>query len=104
MLLKKLKHKLKSKLYASEFRKFKKISFSQCGEDLIVQNIFNCLGIEKPSYIDVGAYDPFIFSNTALFYSKGSRGINIEPDPHLYKTFPKHRKEDINLNVGIGEK
>ena len=81
--------------------KYSKISYSQSGEDLIVKSIFDQLGIKKPSYIDVGAHHPFYLSNTALFFKNGSRGINIEPDPTLFKAFLKHRKEDVNLNLGI---
>ena len=81
-----------------------KKSYSQCGEDLIVQYIFSLRGIEKPSYLDIGANDPFTLSNTALFYHKGSRGINIEANPGLAKQFKTLRKDDINLNIGIGDK
>lgn len=77
-------------------------SYSQCGEDLIIQYIFNLRGIENPSYIDIGANDPFYLNNTALLYSKGSRGINIEANPALIDSFIKQRPEDININVGIG--
>lgn len=80
------------------------ISFSQCGEDLIVQYIFGLRGIYKPTYIDIGANDPFFISNTALFYKKGSRGINIEANPNLIDKFNKYRPEDINLNIGVGSK
>lgn len=82
---------------------FEKKSFSQSGEDVIVEFIFNALGIRQPSYIDIGAHHPFYINNTALFYSKGSRGINIEPDPSLFASFLKERKEDINLNIGISD-
>ncbi|WPU91636.1 FkbM family methyltransferase [Mucilaginibacter sabulilitoris] len=78
-------------------------SYSQCGEDLIIKFIFDQLQIHHPSYIDIGAHDPFYLSNTALFYQLGSKGINIEPDPALFKTFANHRKHDINLNIGIGQ-
>lgn len=78
------------------------ISYSQCGEDLIVKYIFDHIGISQPSYIDVGAHHPYYLSNTALFYQNGSRGINIEPDINLYKEFLNYRKEDINLNIGVG--
>ncbi|MFM7886227.1 MAG: glycosyltransferase family 2 protein, partial [Pseudanabaena sp.] len=60
-------------------KKTTKMSYSQCGEDLIIQFIFSSLGISKPSYIDIGAYDAHKLSNTAVFYEQGSRGINIEP-------------------------
>jgi len=75
-------------------------SYSQSGEDLIVRFIFNILGIARPSYIDIGAHHPFFLSNTAHFYWYGSRGINIEPNPLLFDAFIKHRKHDINLNIG----
>ena len=78
------------------------ISYSQCGEDLIIRFIFNCLGIEKPSYIDIGSHNPEYINNTAIFYINGSRGINIEPDPTLFQKFENKRKHDINLNIGIG--
>ncbi|MBB1284663.1 FkbM family methyltransferase [Flavisolibacter sp. BT320] len=79
-----------------------KSSFSQCGEDLIVEYIFRLRGIELPSYIDIGANDPFYLNNTALFYEKGCRGINIEANPKLINALNKYRPEDKNLNLGIG--
>ena len=82
---------------------YAELSFSQSGEDVIINYVFQCIGITHPSYIDIGAHHPFRLNNTALFYAKGSRGINIEPDPNLFKEFIKHRKQDINLNIGIAE-
>lgn len=79
-------------------------SFSQSGEDMIVDFIFKAKGIELPSYIDIGANDPMHLSNTAYFYEKGCTGINIEPNPILYKRIKNKRKKDINLNIGLGEK
>jgi FkbM family methyltransferase len=83
-------------------RKFKKTSYAQSGEDMIIDYIFTQLGIFAPSYLDIGAHHPFYLSNTALFYEKGSRGINIEPDGELFKQFARHRQRDININCGIG--
>jgi len=82
---------------------FKK-SYSQCGEDILVQYIFNLRGIATPSYIDVGANSPFFLNNTAIFYEMGSRGINIEANPQLAEGFQIYRPEDINLNIGIDNK
>ncbi len=83
---------------------FQKLSFSQCGEDLIIYFIFqNLLKINKPSYLDIGAHHPFFLSNTAHLYLNGSRGINIEPDINLFKSFIKSRKKDINLNIAVSE-
>jgi FkbM family methyltransferase len=84
--------------------KYQKQSFSQSGEDLIIDFIFTQIGVTKPSYLDIGAHHPFYLSNTALFYQKGCKGINIEPDSELFKRFPIYRKNDVNLNCGIGNK
>jgi len=84
-------------------RDYKK-SYSQSGEDLIIDFIFNAIGITQPSYLDIGAHDPYYLNNTAIFYERGCRGINIEPDPELFKNFLIHRKEDINLNIGVGDR
>jgi len=83
---------------------FKKESFAQSGEDLIVKFLFDNLGKSKPSYIDIGAHHPRYINNTAIFYNTGSRGINIEPDPMLFGAFVKDRPQDINLNIGISDK
>ncbi len=104
MLLSKIKQKLITKFFISDEVKYKKISFSQCGEDLIVKFIFDNLRIYNPTYIDIGAHHPYLISNTALFYKNGCRGINIEPDPTLFAEFLKHRKGDINLNIGISDR
>ena len=81
-------------------RKYRK-SYSQCGEDLLISYVFTLRGIHNPSYMDIGANDPYFLSNTALFYSKGSKGINIEANPDLHNKFTALRQRDINLNVGI---
>jgi len=78
-----------------------RLSFSQSGEDLIVEYIFKSLKQKELSYLDIGAHNPFKFSNTAKFYIKGFRGVCIEPDPELYKEFIKLRPKDNCLNIGI---
>lgn len=83
--------------------KFKKKSYAQSGEDLIIKYIFDCLNISTPTYLDIGAHHPFYLSNTALFYENGSVGVNIEPDPNLFINFKKFRKKDINLNIGVSD-
>lgn len=82
---------------------YKQTSYSQCGEDLIVKFIFDCLKIKNPTYLDIGAHHPYYISNTALFYENGSTGINIEPDPLLFKEFLKERPRDVNLNIGVND-
>ena len=83
--------------------KYKK-SYSQCGEDLIISRILKHLGISKPFYMDIGANDPVIYSNTYLFYKDDARGICIEPNPALCEKYKLKRPGDLILSIGIGSK
>lgn len=78
-------------------------TYSQAGEDQVLNFLFQTMGILKPTYIDIGANKPDFGSNTYLHYHiTGSRGVCIEPDPHLFEIFKKSRSEDICLNLAIG--
>lgn len=74
-------------------------SYSQYQEDLVLDSLFACKN--SGFYIDVGANDPDILSNTKRFYQRGWSGINIEPNPNLYKKLVTSRPNDINLNYGV---
>jgi FkbM family methyltransferase len=76
-------------------------SYSQEVEDLILARLFE--GQRTGFYVDVGAHHPWRFSNTYLFYRRGWRGINIEPNPESLSLFERHRKRDINLNYGVAD-
>jgi FkbM family methyltransferase len=39
-----------------------------------------------------------------MFYKKGWKGINIEPQQREYARLVRDRKRDINLNVGVADK
>lgn len=75
-------------------------SFSSAGEDMILRHV---IGSDKMDgfYVDVGAYDPVVGSNTHFFYVKGWRGINVEARPGSRARFEKVRPRDINLEVGV---
>jgi len=98
-LLRKIKRRIFP--YSSHWSK----TFSQTGEDIIVKFLLG--KIEYPNkwtWLDIGAHHPALFSNTALFYSQGRRGINIEANPLLIREFYRKRKRDVNLNVAIADK
>lgn len=78
-----------------------KKSFSQNGEDIIIQNILQWLNIDHPVFMDVGTYHPSIINNTYLLYLRGCQGLCIEPNPTLFAEIKKIRKRDICLNVGV---
>jgi FkbM family methyltransferase len=92
---------LLQKILATAGGTYLRTSYSQEGEDLILERI---LGHKKAGfYIDVGAHHPRRFSNTCRFYQRGWRGINIEPNPEALKLFQQKRKRDINLGFGIAK-
>lgn len=77
-------------------------SYSQAGEDRIVDYLFYHLNIRNPTYLEIGTNQPVISNNTYLFYSKGCKGVCIEPDPEMFEKIKKARPRDTVLNIGIG--
>lgn len=93
-----------NKILPEKPKVYSKLSFSQCGEDLLISFVLMQLRVDNMTYMDIGAHHPKFINNTFLFYKDGATGINIEPDPLLYKTFLTDRPRDINLNIGINDK
>lgn len=83
-----------------------KNSYSQCGEDLIIDFILLCTrGTEqKGNYIDIGAHHPTYLNNTFLFYKKGWTGINVDPIRENIDLFHSKRPKDTNVCAGVGDK
>lgn len=79
---------------------FSRRSWSQEGEDLLLSRLLERR--ESGFYVDVGAHDPFRFSNSAYFYARGWRGLNIEPDPAGADLIRRYRPRDIVVNLGVG--
>jgi FkbM family methyltransferase len=76
-------------------------SFSQFGEDLIIEHALNNINEKNISYLDIGANHPCFINNSYYFYKKGFTGTLIEPDPSLYKILKKKRPLDNILNCGV---
>ena len=106
----KKKYLLKSKflyfLYlfylGSKYKYFtKKNSYSQFGEDLIINNFFgNFVG----TYVDIGCYHPIKYSNTALLHKKGWSGTNIDLNKTSIDFFNACRKNDLNITACLSDK
>jgi FkbM family methyltransferase len=77
------------------------VSYSQEGEDLILERIFGKKA--KGFFIDVGAHHPVKYSNTYIFYLKGWRGINIDAMPGSMEVFNELRPDDINIECPISD-
>ena len=77
------------------------ISYSQEGEDMILNRIFETQS--EGFFIDIGAHHPFRFSNTYKFYKRGWKGINIDPNPNSKQQFDLFRPNDISIEFGISD-
>jgi FkbM family methyltransferase len=84
-------------------QRFGGVTHAQHGDDFVIRAVFDNLGIDNPTYLDIGAHHPTNISNTKLFYDAGSRGINVEANPNLFTQFLVERPEDVNLNFGVGK-
>lgn len=86
----------------SKLPKNRKISYSQMGEDLILENLLQ--DRKNGFFVDVGAFHPLEYSNTYFFYRKGWKGINIDATPGSMKLFKLLRPNDMNLEIGIADR
>ena len=80
------------------------VSYSQAGEDIIVDMLFFSVGISRPSYLELGTNSPKQGNNTYKFYRKGAHGVLVEAAPSLIPAIQRTRPKDKVLNVGVGEK
>jgi FkbM family methyltransferase len=79
--------------------RFLRGSYSQLGEDLIVDKLLG--NKDMGFYVDIGAGEPLKCSNTKRFSRRGWVGLNIEPDPDAFGRLATDRPRDTNLNLGI---
>lgn len=75
-------------------------SYSQAGEDVIVDFLFQQIGIQ-PTYLELGTNHPRIGNNTYIFYRRGCSGVLVEANPSLVPSIRKLRRRDVVLNVGV---
>lgn len=94
-------HAIKRRIFKTMFPNAQ-FSYAQNGEDLILAHYFFKHGIEKPTYLDVGANHPRFISNTYHAYLKGGRGVCIEPNPKLAEKYRRVRPGDTVLQIGVG--
>lgn len=87
------------KTFFRQFRYTK--SFSQFGEDVVIQSLFR--GKKKGIYVDAGAYQPILYSNTHALYLKGWHGLSIVPNPKFNILYRIFRRRDTFVNLAIGD-
>lgn len=69
-------------------------NYSQCYQDLFILALTN--GLRNGFYLEIGAGDPFIGSNTALLEKSFDwKGVSIELDSNKVESFKQHRSNKI---------
>lgn len=86
-------------------RPYLRRSFSQQGEDLILDRLITrVLKLRRPGiYVDVGAYHAVDHSVTYCLYQKNWRGIAFDPSKETLKTFRFYRKRDEFVLAAVGD-
>ncbi len=78
-----------------------KCSFSQFGEDIVIDHLLGLVDSGSKHYVDVGAYDPIYLSNTYYFYRCGWRGLVIDANPNVLTRYENVRPEDEVINAFV---
>ncbi|WP_026670923.1 FkbM family methyltransferase [Butyrivibrio sp. AE3006] len=79
----------------------KGFTYSSDGEDVIVLDLLNKMGISNPRYMDIGVCHPVASNNTFLFYDNGFSGVLVEPNPSMAGLAKAYRSRDVIENVGV---
>jgi FkbM family methyltransferase len=74
------------------------ISYSQLGQDLDVLKLYS--NKSSGTFIEIGASDGKMLSNTYLLEQLGWKGICVEPIPEKFELLQKNRKS-INVNKAV---
>ena len=80
----------------------KRDTYSQYQEDLFIKEFFK--NKNDGFYVDVGCYHPLKYSNTALLYNLGWKGINIDINQTSIDLFNIARPKDKNVFAGLSNK
>lgn len=78
------------------------ISYAQNFEDVILWRAFK--GVDKGTYLDIGAHDPVVDSVSKAFYDAGWRGVNVEPEPQAAEKLRQARPDDTVLEFAVDTK
>lgn len=104
-----IQFKLQYVLKLLSFKLFQKLlnpysisSYSQTGEDRIIQSLLgnNLEGF----YVDVGCNHPRLYSNTFSLYTRGWKGLNIDANKELICLYKDLRPKDISVCALVSNK
>jgi FkbM family methyltransferase len=81
------------------------LSYSVYGEDKLVMGyLYARMDLRAVRYLDIGAGDPVIGSNTYALYQLGASGVLVEPTPDKARMLRRTRRRDIVVQAGAAFK
>ena len=76
-------------------------SYSQYGEDLIIDNFFqHHVPIKNGNYLDIGCYHPIGISNTYVLHKRGWQGLVVDIDDYKLELFKRRRGKNVEALKG----
>lgn len=76
--------------------------FGQYCEDVVLSSLITKGKLPNDGfYVDLGAFHPLEFSNTAMLNLFGWHGLNVDANPDVIEQFKLYRPKDSNVCVGI---
>lgn len=76
-------------------------TFSQSGEDRIIDFFLGIAGLPNATYLDIGSSHPIFGNNTYLLYRRGLKGICVDPSPGLAELYQAYRPRDLFLPYAL---
>lgn len=70
--------------------------FGQYAEDTLLRKFFPS-NTSSGVFLDIGAYHPFKHSNSAFFWLRGWKCVNVDANPVSIKLFNRYRPTDSNI-------
>lgn len=100
-MIQQIKNRIKKIVYRVIKPPLARTSYSQAGEDAILNFLFKDFGKPDIHYLDLGTNKPDADNNTFLFYQAGCRGVCVEADSSLIANIKKVRPKDKIINAGV---
>ena len=72
------------------------MSYSQNAEE---QHILRIVGDQPGRFLDIGAYNPKLFSNTRALYERGWSGVMVEPSPGPFESLLREYGNDDRIKL-----
>lgn len=88
------------------YRRFRKLSFAQQGEDLVLDRVLRTRSLKldqnSGTFVDVGGYHPVLNSVTALLHLRGWQGVSFDASGQSRIHFKRYRPRDTFVRAVVG--